>query len=87
MFYFIAGLVVGGYLVYCGFMKVNCTTLVGICPIAIIVPGLAALVLFLKGEEMIASLVLVLGIALSTLMLAAIRKLLTRQQAQNSPIS
>jgi len=87
MFYFIAGLVVGGYLVYCGFTKVSCTTLVGICPVAVIVPGLASLVLFLKGQEMIASLVLVIGIVLTTLMLAAIRKLLSQQQSQNSHIS
>ena len=87
MFYLFAGLVISGYLIYCGFMKVRRKTLVTVCPFAFVVPALAALVLFLKDYTLTASLVLAVGVIVSTLMLIAIRKLILQQkliQKQNT---
>jgi hypothetical protein len=83
MFYFFAGLIIGGYVVYAGFTRVKCSTLTGLCPFSIIVPGVTALILYLEGEEFIATMVLVFGIAISTLMMMAIRKLVTSQDEKN----
>ena len=80
MFYLFVGFVVVGYLAYCGFCRVRCKTLVAFCPLAVILPLSASLLLYFKGHELTAGVVLLLGVILSTAAFSALRKVLSQQK-------
>ena len=74
MFYFAIGLIVVGYLIFIGLMKVKCTSLLNTCPLVIISTALVSLLLFLTDHAIAASFVLLLGAFFSVEILLALRQ-------------
>jgi tellurite resistance protein TehA-like permease len=74
MFYFIVGLVVIGYLIYIGLMKVSIKPLKISCPCTFVAATAIAMVLYMTDHKALAWIVFFIGLYLLSITLLAIRK-------------
>lgn len=74
MFYFVVGLVVVGYLIYIGLMKVNIKPLKISCPCTFVAATVLSVFLFVTDHKALAWIVFFLGVYLLSITLLAIRK-------------
>lgn len=74
MFYFVVGLVVVGYLIYTGLMKISIEPLKISCPCTFVAATVLSIVLFETDHKLLAWIVFFLGIYLLSIILLAIRK-------------
>jgi hypothetical protein len=74
MFYFVVGLVVVGYLIYVGLMKINVKPLKISCPCTFVAATVLAVTLFVTDHKVLAWIIFFLGIYLLSITLMAIRK-------------
>jgi hypothetical protein len=74
MFYFVVGLVVVGYLIYVGLMKINIKPLKISCPCTFVAATVLSVILFVTDHKALAWIIFFLGIYLLSITLMAIRK-------------
>ncbi len=74
MFYFIVGLVVVGYLIYIGLMKINIKPLKISCPCTFVAATVTSVILYITDHKAFAWIVFFIGLYLLSITLLAIRK-------------
>jgi hypothetical protein len=79
MFYFVVGLVVIGYLLYIGLMKISVKPLKISCPCTFVAATLIAIELFVTDHKALAWIAFFIGLYLLSITLLAIRKSRVRQ--------
>ncbi len=84
MFYFIVALAVVGYLIYRGLQKLQRKSLVASCPCVLALATIIAFVLFQSDHKVIAGSVLLIGLYLFAIELAAIRKVSLNKLSTNT---
>lgn len=74
MFYFVVGLVVIGYLIFIGLLKINVKPLKISCPCTFVAATVISVILYVTDHVALAWIVFFLGLYLLTITLLAIRK-------------
>ncbi|HSM24891.1 MAG TPA: hypothetical protein VK856_08525 [Anaerolineaceae bacterium] len=74
MFYFVVGLVVVGYLIFIGLMKVNVKPLKISCPCTFVAATATAIALYVTDHKALAWIIFFVGLYLLSITLLAIRK-------------
>jgi hypothetical protein len=74
MFYFVVGLVVVGYLLYIGLMKINIKPLKISCPCTFVAATAIAILLYVTDHKAMAWIAFFVGLYLLSITLLAIRK-------------
>ncbi len=74
MFYFVVGLVVVGYLIFIGLLKINVKPLKISCPCTFVAATAISVVLYMTDHAALAWIVFFLGLYLLSITLLAIRK-------------
>jgi len=74
MFYFVVGLVVVGYLIYLGLMKISLEPLKIACPCTFVAATVLSVTLFVTDHKALAWIIFFLGVYLLSITLIAIRK-------------
>jgi len=74
MFYFVVGLVVVGYLLFIGLLKINVKPLKISCPCTFVAATVISLILYFTDHVVLAWIVFFIGLYLLTITLLAIRK-------------
>lgn len=74
MFYFVVGLVVVGYLIYVGLLRVNVKPLKISCPCTFVAATVLSVILYMTDHKALAWMIFFLGIYLLSITLLAIRK-------------
>ncbi len=74
MFYFVVGLVVVGYLIFIGLLKVNVKPLKISCPCTFVAATAVSVILYFTDHVALAWIVFFLGLYLLSITLLAIRK-------------
>jgi len=82
MFYFVIGLVIVGYFLYIGLMKISLKPLKISCPCTFVAATAAAIIFYVTDHKALAWIAFFLGVYLLTITLIAIRK--TSLQQLNS---
>jgi hypothetical protein len=82
MFYFVIGLVIVGYFLYIGLMKISLKPLKISCPCTFVAATAAAIIFYVTDHKALAWITFFLGVYLLTITLMAIRK--TSLQQLNS---
>ncbi|MDX9850780.1 MAG: hypothetical protein RBT01_09755 [Anaerolineaceae bacterium] len=74
MFYFVVGLVVVGYLIFIGLLKINVKPLKISCPCTFVAATAISVILYITDHVALAWIVFFLGLYLLSITLLAIRK-------------
>ena len=74
MFYFVVGLVVVGYLIYLGLMKISIEPLKISCPCTFVAATVLSVIFFVTDHKALAWIIFFLGMYLLSITLLAIRK-------------
>ncbi len=74
MFYFVVGLVVVGYLIYVGLLRINVKPLKISCPCTFVAATVLSVILYMTDHKALAWMIFFLGIYLLSITLLAIRK-------------
>lgn len=74
MFYFVIGLVVVGYFLYLGLMKISVKPLKISCPCTFVAATVAAILLYVTDHKALAWIAFLIGLYLLSIILIAIRK-------------